>query len=238
MTVVAVVGLVMALQLFPRPGSDKAQLSVLTREARALREENRGLAARVQEAARNEQMFQAIQRAQQIVDEFSKENSQLQFETDQSLQFGEDLVGFDLNGFEPHWKGNGRERLMRFCEALSSALSRPVGSFGDRRNLFTIEVEGHTDHTSCTDDPYCNWRISSGRASIFVALMRDDKYCFGGASWNMVPVGLADTRPIAEGPDETQIATRRIAVRLVPNYKALIKASLEENFPHSARSRE
>jgi flagellar motor protein MotB len=236
MTVVAVVALAAALQLFPLLHGDDmaARLVALAREVNALRREkrdltlhNKQLQSKIQEAARNDQMFQAIQQAQQIVDEFSREQAELHFEADQSLQFGEDLVEFDINGLEPRWKGDSQERLKQFCRALSSALLRPFRELPDRRELFTIEIEGHTDNSLCPGDPHCNWRISSGRAAAFAALMRDDHYCPGGASWNMVPVGLADTRPVPEGPGQLAVPTRRIAVRLVPNYKALMTIGSE-----------
>jgi hypothetical protein len=230
MTVVAIVGLTSALQFLPliRRDDPTGQKHLLN-ETRKLRAQNEKLQSEIREAARNEQMFQAIQRAQEIVDEFSKENAELRFENDQSLQFGEDLVEFELNGLEPQWKGDGSERLWRFCEALSGALSRPFGNQGSRRLLFTVEVEGHTDAILCPDDPHCNWRISSGRAAVFVALMRNETYCPGGFAWTMVPVGLADTRPIIDSATGVATPTRRIAVRLVPNYKALIRASVEGN---------
>lgn len=227
MTVVAVVGLASALQFFPFLDRDApaAQLR-LSDENRYLRSENTRLQVRIQEAARNDQMFQAIQRAQQIVDEFSENNAALRFEADQSLQFGEDLVDFELNSVEPRWKGDGRKRLWRFCEALSRALSHPFGDQRNRLALLTVEVEGHTDDTLCPDDPHCNWRISSGRAAVFVALMRSEEYCPGGSTWTTVPVGLADTKPLANDSYGKSKPIRRIAVRLVPNYKALIGTKL------------
>ncbi|HYL05949.1 MAG TPA: hypothetical protein VE075_07905, partial [Thermoanaerobaculia bacterium] len=66
--------------------------------------------------------------------------------------------------------------------------------------------------------PSCNWRISSGRAASFVAVMRQPQFCPGGAAWHVRSVGYADTRPPAAGASPT----RRIAVRLIPDYGRLV----------------
>ena len=176
----------------------------------------RALEGQIREAARNEQMFKAIQSAQSLIDDVSR-GSGLSFAADQSLQFGDDLVSFALNGTVPRWQGDGRERLQRFCQAVSGQLSRSSGG-EDARRLFVVQIEGHTDSVLCPGEPACNWRISSGRAAAFVALMRQPDYCPGGAELTLRPVGYADTRPLPGSPP-----TRRITVRLLPDYERMIR---------------
>ncbi|HVT14659.1 MAG TPA: hypothetical protein VHQ90_00570 [Thermoanaerobaculia bacterium] len=163
------------------------------------------------EAVRNENMFRAIQEAQKRIDKISEQRD-LVFSADQSLQFGDDLVSFDINSFEPKWGPHGKERLLQFCEKIRAEFS------ADPKQIFTIEVEGHTDSLSCPSSPHCNWWISSGRAASFVAVMREPQYCPGGSSWNLRPIGYADTKPLRGTP------TRRIAVRLTPNYGKIISS--------------
>jgi flagellar motor protein MotB len=245
MTVLAVVGLFTTLaltrqasahqdlarqlrELEPRMRKLSADLAARDRELAALRTElarrTQGYAAslerlrdRVREAARNEQMFQAIQQAQALVDQIST-RSGLTFSADQSLEFGDDLVTFQTNSTEPIWRPDGRRRLLRFCQAISAQLATAFGS----DSLFVIEVEGHTDSAQCPGDPNCNWWISSGRAASFVAVMRQPATCPGGQRWNLRPIGYADTKPPASG----HLSTRRIAVRLTPNYRQIITSRL------------
>lgn len=176
------------------------------------------------EKARNEAMARAIDEAQALVEEISK-SSDLDFAADQTLQFGDDLVGFDLNGVVPHWQLGARERLHRFCAELSRQ-ARRLGASGESfARLFTVHVEGHTDSSVCWDDPDCNWRISSARAASFVGVMRGGDVCPGGRDWDLRPEGFADTRPLRQ-PSGSLEATRRIALRLVPNYEAILQTAV------------
>lgn len=230
MTVLAVVGLFTTLALSHSTAKDRdlaarvreleqrlqdAERDRDTRE-QAWKQEREGLKQKAREAARNEKMFQAIQQAQQLIDGISK-RSGLAFGADQSLQFGDDLVSFDLNDVKPIWKANSREQLRRFCAAISRELVQD-SSNNTVKPFFVVEVEGHTDSSQCPDEPNCNWRLSSARAAVLVSLMRQEAYCPGGASLSLRPVGYADTKP--EGRSGTP--TRRIAVRLVPDYEKII----------------
>lgn len=239
MTVLAVCGLFMTLALVRSASSSKedatARLQEYERHRQELEErlrrqeverkaresswrlERENLRQQVREAARNEEMFRAIQEAQKFIDQISR-NSGLTFGADQSLQFGDDLVSFKLNSLVPRWGPGSKERLHRFCQAISSQLADFPGR-SSLKDLFIIQVEGHTDSTGCPGDSSCNWWISSGRAAAFVAVMRQPGYCPGGIEWNLRPVGYADTKPTFPG----ELPTRRIAVRLVPNYETLIK---------------
>jgi len=205
MTVLAVIGLSVAASLAPQ---------VPPRPRLRARED---LRRKVQEAARNKQMFGAIQEAQRQIDAISQ-RSGLAFGTDQSLQFGDDLVTFETNGLQPIWSQGGRSRLQRFCEAIATELGREPGRSAGLGSMFIVEVEGHTDSSRCPSDAHCNWWISSGRAASFVAVMRQPDYCPGGSRLNLRPIGYADTKP----PTPTSAPTRRIAVRLTPNYQEII----------------
>jgi hypothetical protein len=212
MTVLAVVGLFTTLALSRVTAKDRD----LASRVRELEREREGLRLQVREAARNEKMFQAIQQAQQLIDEISK-RSGLTFGADQSLQFGDELVSFNLNDVKPIWKADSREKLRRFCASISGQLVQD-SSDNAVKPFFVVEVEGHTDSSQCPDEPDCNWRISSGRAAEFVSFMRRSSYCPGGAGLSLRPVGYADTKP----QGGSGAPTRRIAVRLVPDYERII----------------
>ncbi len=239
MTVLAVVALFTTLALSRSVTSEKDDLATRLRNLEQTRQsleeriklleqerqsreshwnqEREGLQRQVREAARNEKMFQAIQEAQRFIDDISRDSG-LSFGEDQSLQFGDDLVTFHINSEIPIWKFDSRERLKRFCEAISLAMNQLGKTSMSAKPLFVVEVEGHADSTSCSGDPSCNWRISSGRAAAFVALMRQQQYCPGGRALALKPVGYADTKP-TKG---SGAPTRRIAVRLLPDYEGII----------------
>jgi flagellar motor protein MotB len=241
MTVLAVVGLFTALTLSRSSAVSEKDLVSRMRDLERTRQdlekdleavkqehqaretnwnqERKGLQQQVREAARNEKMFQAIQEAQRFIDDISH-SSGLSFGEDQSLQFGDDLVSFSINGQVPIWKSDSRDRLRRFCEAISFAMNRLNHASIGGKPLFVVEVEGHADSTSCSEEPSCNWRFSSGRAAAFVALMRQSGYCPGGNLLALKPVGYADTRP----PRDSRTPTRRIAVRLLPDYESIISS--------------
>jgi flagellar motor protein MotB len=230
MTVLAVCGLFTALALSQINSSQSdllAKLRELEQKNQDLEEQLRDLKLaqqkrendwvnkrklleqQVQEAAANEKMFKAIQEAQRLIDEVSVASG-LSFGSDQSLQFGDDLVGFKLNSINPLWQADSRERLRRFCVSIASQLAE--------KRQFIVQVEGHTDSLECPGDRNCNWAISSGRAANFVAFMRREDYCPGGDLLTLRPVGFADTKPMRKGA----LSSRRIAVRLLPDYEAII----------------
>jgi len=230
MTVLAVVGLFTTLALSQASSSKeellerlqkfeqrRQELEALLRE-REQEERNQekrwarersDLQTQVREAAKNEKMFRAIQEAQRIIDAVSA-SSGLAFSSDQSLQFGDDLVTFKLNSTDPIWQADGRERLHKFCTSISTLLAS--------NRQFIVQVEGHTDSKGCPGDRNCNWAISSGRAANFVSFMHHEAYCPGGDKLILRPVGFADTRPLKNGDPPT----RRIAVRLLPDYERII----------------
>jgi len=170
------------------------------------------------EIPKNERMFQAIQRAEDFVKEVRRASG-LALDLDQTLRFGDDLVGFPLNGFEPVWRADGRARLRRYCDSIAATLRRRPGM----RDRFVIYVEGHTDVSACPGQPGCNWWISANRAAGFVVIMRQPEICPEGARWKLLPTALADAQAVFQGP-----ADRRIALRLAPDYKRIIDDVLGE----------
>jgi flagellar motor protein MotB len=172
-----------------------------------------------QAVVRNKKMFHATQRAQKIIDRIAKDDL-LQFDFDQSLRLGDELVRFERNKVEPLWQSDGPQHLRHFCTRLSEEFDRLKDEVKDPVSLFTILVEGHTDSTRCPgDDLDCNWSFSSQRAVSFLELMRDDEICPGGAEWQLRPIGYADTRPVPPAPGEPPVPTRRISLRVVPDYE-------------------
>lgn len=244
MTILSVPGLFLALGLLAVMGND---LNPIQR-VQALEAKNKELEAELQEAlevlqqaagpgenaeelrrelrerARNKAMFRAIQEVQLLIDSLASQTD-LHFSEDQTLQFGDDLVSFDLNGVQAKWTNQGQDRLRPFCEALEREMVGRSTGPGDLTRFFAIEVEGHTDSTICSFNPNCNWSFSSARAIAFMSLMRDEAICPGGSNLELRPVGLADTKPQIIPGSSVKVATRRIAVRIVPNYQAIIEAS-------------
>lgn len=237
MTVLAVLGLFSALALIPAT-QDKTglldrvralQKEVSTREAEleeceeALEElseqcetQREEYEEQLREAALNEKMFQAVQEVQRIVDEISADQ-QLQFSEDQTLQFGDDLVEYDINSTYPRFRPAGRERLRRFCQLLSQKLDAESSAVKDIRDVFVLEVQGHTDDTQCPNDPHCNWWISASRAAHFITLMHDPDLCPGTEDLRFRAVGLAQTEP----PVNQFMDSKRIIVKLSPLYDQL-----------------
>lgn len=247
MTVLAVVGIVLSLLVLnfyaknePKWTTERNRLikeidrltsqvtkmkeQLLTAKQRIADAEAR-LALMQEDKAKNNAMFQAIQQAQSIIEEMSQDGS-LEFEEDQSFLFGEELVEFAENGFEPIWKSGGKERLHEFCNRLSKALKKVKQKTGSH-TLFTLEVEGHTDAKTCQDDPECNWYFSSARAGLFVRWMKNPQHCPDVDRLELRAVGYADTRPPRDSSGQKLDTTRRISLRLVPSYASFMTSSLE-----------
>lgn len=228
MTVLAVIGLLIGAGLLHRDRTSAETQERLGRRVADLETRHTEDLAQLRRLARlaaaNQKMSQAIAEAQRRIDEISQHSPGLRFSADQSLEFGNDLVTFETNGVEPNWLDGGRTQLRDFCLAISAALAREGGAAAlgapAAGSMFYIEVEGHTDSQPCKskDDSSCNWFISSGRAAKFVEFMRRPDYCPGGAAFRLRPIGYADTRP----PAPTLPPTRRIAVRLTPDYARII----------------
>jgi len=239
MTVLAVVGLVLALVLTAaeeereesQENEEQVPVEELNRKSAELEEARlrfaelrreldevqarcrSDLAECTAEVARNELMFQAIQKVQSVIDDIS-ENSDLTFDRDQSLSFGEGFVEFARDGTDTLWLPGGKERLASFCKNLSNALAQ-----GDGKSIeFSLHVEGHTDDEKCTSDPHCNWVFSTARAGKFVSVMKNPDLCPGGKNWTLKPIGFSSTRASqGDGSD------RRISLRLVPDYEAIMR---------------
>jgi flagellar motor protein MotB len=238
MTVLAVPGLFVAIALLYSPDGDEELRRViagLQQQLAELRSENQILGNRVsvaegetarleqtnemiaREAAKNKEMFRAIQSVAELVDVI-EDISGLEFSSDQSLDFGSAVASFELNETEAILSSENREKLLEFCKAISEALAYASRSGDGLARVFTIHVEGHTDSSTCPGDPYCNWRFSAERAVKFVSYMRRSDFCPGGRELNLRPIGYADSRP-AFGSHEP---TRRITLRVIPDYEEII----------------
>lgn len=243
MTVLAVVGLFLAVSLLPAMeekgdlietlAEAQERLQVLEEELASSEEEREeaeerwaeereNLKVQLREAARNEEMFSAIQEAQRLVNEISSDRA-LQFTADQTLQFGDDLVSFERNRYEPLWQPAGKEKLRRFCRTLKARLDGGGPDGEDLYDLFTVHVEGHTDSTRCPGDPNCNWWLSGRRAAEFMSLMRDEELCPGGEKFQLRPIGYADSKPYFDSKTGRKLAIRRIALRLKPEYSKILE---------------
>jgi outer membrane protein OmpA-like peptidoglycan-associated protein len=252
MTILSVPGLFFAMSVLGSVGQDFRSVEELARQNRELRqqldeamklireqlpeapEDPEELRQEIRARARNRAMFLAIQKVQKVIDGIAGQGD-LQFSADQTLQFGDDLVSFDLNSTSVSWKAGGKKRLHGFCESLREQLLSGQTGAAELR-LFQIEVEGHTDSTLCAGDPNCNWVLSSGRAVAFMSLIRDESLCPGGSVLNLKPVGYADTKPEALPGSDLRQATRRIALRIVPNYQAITSTAGDsgESLEHQA----
>lgn len=177
----------------------------------------------LREKAKNERMFRAIQEAEDLVSEIRKDRRLEPYLQDQILRFGDDLVSFERNGFEPQWKEGSLERLQTLCAAVSLALQRRGQRGEELRRHFLILVEGHTDRSRCSSDPHCNWWFSSGRAAAFVATLRQPSVCKGAERWKLRPIGLADTMPVRSTAAQ-DAELRRVAIRIVPDYETIMAA--------------
>jgi hypothetical protein len=214
MTVLAVPALCTAVGLYPYYRSDDDPKR--DRTAENVRRER----------AENEDMFQAMQRAQAVINRIAANLKQLgaKLNRDQSIDFGDDLADYVINGVVPKWRDKSRKRLEDYCRTVAEELEGEYGPGVDGKRAITILVEGHSDSTQCKKKPGCNWYVSAERAGAFVTLMKKSSFCPGGADLDLRPVGYADTKPLPGRPP-----TRRIALRLVPNYERLIKEKRKES---------
>lgn len=208
--------------------AQKLRIAELEQALAAAREASTNLQARLREVrARNQAMEEAIGVAEammaRVYERFEQADG-VQRGADQSIRFGEDLVTFAKDDDVPVWGNNGRRRLADFCGALAAAAGDlQAGEERDVRERLLIRVEGHTDSQRCRGSDSCNWYISAQRAAAFRNLLADPPHCAGAEGFRVVPVGYADTRP-----DDGELATRRIEVRLVPDYEAIIAAASTE----------
>lgn len=175
------------------------------------------------EHVKNKKMFWAIQRFHRMLGSVKKSVGG-QLGPAQTIVFGDDLLTYDLGETRKlKWKPEGLDKLRKFCASLQEAFEKSDLSSAYRQpgEVFLIHIEGHADSIGCRDvvgDPLCNWRISSARAANFVDRMKDPKYCPGGDKLFLLPIGYADSAPMSGSKP-----TRRIALRIVPNYDRLIR---------------
>ena len=222
MTVIAMACLVALLMRRDEPAAFE-----LARRAVSLATADAALAANQVETAENEEMLRAIRISEMMIRKL-RENLQIppeEWSKDQSLRFGEDLIRFSSGRADVIWLPDGKPRMLAFCKSLTQLLDEPFepGASVRRRELFTVWVEGHTDSLRCGGSDDCNWNLSAQRASAVRNELARDEICRGSYNWRLRPLAMAASAPIA---DEATVAgrakNRRIEVRVVPDYSAII----------------
>lgn len=186
------------------------------------------------EAARNADMFRAIQTSEEMLGELRKNlpGDNAEWGKDQSLRFGDDLIRFNSGGSRVIWQPNGRDLMRNFCTALGPLLDQPFqssdGSGADgqslrRSDVFTVLIEGHTDAQLCGGADTCNWFLSGQRAAEVRAQMLRPEVCPGGDKWTLIPIAMASSRPLTADKSPAGLRqNRRIELKIVPNYEKLI----------------
>ncbi len=107
-----------------------------------------------------------------------------------------------------------RDEAAPVLEKLSQTLLAP------RYQLYTIEVEGHTDNDPINTAQFpSNWELSAGRASRIVRFFVGQ----GLEAIRMKASGYAETKPKVPNADlqgnpipENKVANRRVAIRIYP----------------------
>jgi chemotaxis protein MotB len=111
-------------------------------------------------------------------------------------------VSFGGEMLFPSGSSDIREESMPVLARISSLLQTLP------KNI-VIDVEGHSDSTPTRSGRYpSNWELSSARAGSVVRALQD----FGFPADRMRAIGLADTKPAAEGRDNP--ANRRVVLRV------------------------
>ena len=186
------------------------------------------------EAARNADMFRAIQTSEEMLGELRKNlpEDNAEWGKDQSLRFGDDLIRFNSGDSTVIWQPNGRDLMRKFCTALAPLLEQPfapaaggesLAQGSKRSDVFTILIEGHTDAQRCGGDDTCNWFLSGQRAAEVRAQMLRPDVCPGGDKWTLIPIAMAASRPLTEDKSPAGLRqNRRIELKIVPNYEKLI----------------
>jgi chemotaxis protein MotB len=119
---------------------------------------------------------------------------------------------------------NDAEKL-KLLTAIRDALKDTLDQAVDDRKFLRITIEGHTDNVvigagRCGLDIPTNWELSSRRATGVLRFFEE-----GGLSaqaYNIMAMGLADTRPVAPNTsDEQKKRNRRIEIKIEPDIDKL-----------------
>jgi len=119
---------------------------------------------------------------------------------------------------------NDRERLDLLTD-IRGALKDTLDQAGDDRKFLRITIEGHTDSDvigarGCGREIPTNWELSSRRATGVLRFFEE-----GGLlpqTYNIMAMGLADTRPVAPNTTEEQKrSNRRIEIKIEPDIDKL-----------------
>lgn len=119
---------------------------------------------------------------------------------------------------------NDSEKLA-LLTAIRHTLKDTLDQAVDDRKFLRITIEGHTDNEvigvgGCGKDIPTNWELSSRRATGVLRFFEE-----GGLSaqaYNIMAMGLADTRPVvANTTDEQKKRNRRIEIKIEPDIDKL-----------------
>lgn len=107
---------------------------------------------------------------------------------------------------------------------IRKALKDTLDAAGNDRKFLRITIEGHTDSdpiglSRMTKAIPTNWELSSRRATGVLRFFET-----GGLTakdYNIVAMGLADTKPIAPNTPKEKWKNRRIVIRIEPDFDRL-----------------
>ena len=231
MLIIALLAAAIAVAMYETAQTRAGELAIANAKIAELEKK---LAELEREAARNADMFRAIQTSEEMLGELRKNlpGDNAEWGKDQSLRFGDDLIRFNSGDSRVIWQPNGRDLMRQFCSSLAPLLEQPFVSVADndaqgqaskRSDVFTILIEGHTDAQRCGGDDTCNWFLSGQRAAEVRAQMLRPDICPGGDSWTLIPIAMAASRPLTEDKSPAGLRqNRRIELKIVPNYEKLI----------------
>jgi chemotaxis protein MotB len=117
---------------------------------------------------------------------------------------------------------------------IGAELGESLAKLGDDSRSITIEIHGYTDAYPVkkgNKEIPTNWELSSRRASEILRLFQDNEL-LDPSKYHVIAVGEAEYAELPKNYDATGklleqkdlMALRRVQVRIVPNYEALLKA--------------
>jgi flagellar motor protein MotB len=112
--------------------------------------------------------------------------------------------------------------------SIGTALIKALDSAGSDQRFLRVIIEGHTDSdpirsSAATLYMPTNWELSGRRASGVLRFF--DALGLDASRYNVLSMGLADTKPIAPNSTEAGKArNRRIVIRLEPDITSILAA--------------
>jgi outer membrane protein OmpA-like peptidoglycan-associated protein len=119
---------------------------------------------------------------------------------------------------------NDAEKL-KLLTAIRDALKDTLDQAVDERKFLRITIEGHTDNVvigagRCGLDIPTNWELSSRRATGVLRFFEEAG--LSAQAYNIMAMGLADTRPVGPNTtDEQRKRNRRIEIKIEPDIDKL-----------------